>query len=194
MANNGISSIILDIESTALYADLGVVLCMSYESSTQPGVVRTLRTDELNPKDWKRGVRGNDREMVKKANEVIRDHDIVVAHNGRFFDIPFLRTRALVHRLAPLHDMVIVDPVRVARNKLRFQRNTLQRMLDTLGIAEQKTPLDLSVWMDVLHNGNPDAMDTIVEHCEADVRALSGLLPFVRPFIRQFDAGGSHRT
>jgi uncharacterized protein YprB with RNaseH-like and TPR domain len=193
MPNNLVSSIVLDIETTALYADLGVVLCMSYESSEDPGNVHTIRTDELNPKDWKRGVRGNDRELVKQANEVIRDHDIIVAHNGRFFDIPFLRTRAIVHRLSPLHDMVIVDPVRVARSKLRFQRNTLQRMLDTLNIGEKKTPLDLSVWMDLLHNGNPKAMENIVEHCEADVRALSAMLPYVRPFIKQFDAMGSNR-
>jgi uncharacterized protein YprB with RNaseH-like and TPR domain len=190
---NLVSSIVLDIETTALYADLGVVLCMSYESSERPGEIITLRTDELNPKDWKRGIRGNDREIVKRANEVIRDHDIVIAHNGRFFDIPFLRTRAIVHRLAPLHDMVVVDPVRIARSKLRFQRNTLQRILDTLNIAEKKTPLDLSVWMDVLHNGDQGAMNIIVEHCEADVRALSAMLPTVRPFIRQFDSMGSNR-
>lgn len=193
MKQNLVSSIVLDIETTALYADLGVVLCMSYESSEDPGVIHTLRTDELNPKDWKRGVRGNDREIVKRANEVIRDHDIVLAHNGRFFDVPFLRTRAIAHRLAPLHDMVIVDPVRIARNKLRFQRNSLQRILDTLHIGEKKTPLDLSVWMDVLHNGNQAGMDEIVEHCEADVKALSALLPVVRPFIKQFDSMGSHR-
>lgn len=193
MPTNLVSSIVLDIETTALYADLGVVLCMSYESSEEPGVIHTLRTDELNPKDWKRGVRGNDREIVKQANEVIRNHDIIVAHNGRFFDIPFLRTRAIVHRLAPLHDMVIVDPVRVARSKLRFQRNSLQRILDTLHIGEKKTPLDLSVWMDVLHNGNQAGMNEIVEHCEADVRALSAMLPTVRPFIKQFDSMGSNR-
>lgn len=193
MKKNFVNSIVLDIETTGLYADLGVGLCMSYESSDDPGVVHTLRTDELNPKDWKRGVRGNDRELVKRANEVIREHDIVVAHNGRFFDIPFLRTRAIVHRLAPLHDMVVVDPVRIARSKLRFSRNTLQRILDTLRLAEEKTPLDLSVWMDVLHNGTASGMDAIVEHCEADVTALSALLPFVRPFIKQFDSMGSNR-
>lgn len=193
MPNQLVSSIVFDIETTALYADLGVVLCMSYESSEEPGVIRTIRADELASKDWKRGVRGNDREMVKRANEVLRKHDILVAHNGRFFDVPFLRTRAIKWDLAPLNDMVIVDPVRVARSKLRFQSNRLDRMLDTLGIAERKTPLDLSVWMDVLHNGNRTAMNTIVEHCEADVKALSALLPKVRPFIKQFDSMGSNR-
>lgn len=193
MPNNLVSSIVLDIETTGLWADIGVALCMSYESSNDPGVIQTLRTDHLNPKDWKRGIRGNDRELVKRANEVIREHDMVVAHNGRFFDIPFLRTRAIKWGLAPLHDMVIVDPVRVARSKLRFQSNRLERMLDTLGITERKTPLDLSVWMRVLHNGDAEAMDTIVEHCEADVTALSALLPKVRPFIKQFDTMGSNR-
>jgi uncharacterized protein YprB with RNaseH-like and TPR domain len=190
---NFVSSVILDIESTALYADLGVVLCMSYESSEDPGKVHTLRTDRLNPTDWKKGIRGNDREMVKQANEVIRSHDIVIAHNGRFFDVPFLRTRAMVHRLSPLHSMVIVDPVLVARRHLRFERNSLSRLLDTLGLKDKKTPLDLSVWTDVILNGSKEGMDNIVEHCEADVKALSGLLPFVRPFIKQFDMGGSDR-
>src|SRR4051812_15217222 len=132
MPNQLVSSIVFDIETTALYADLGVALCMSWESSTEPGVIQTLRTDELSHKDWKRGVRGNDRELVKQANEVLRQHDILVAHNGRFFDVPFLRTRAIKWGLAPLNDMVIVDPVRVARSKLRFQSNRLDRILDTL--------------------------------------------------------------
>lgn len=188
-----ISSVVLDIETTALDAGYGVVLCMSYESSKEPGVIKTLRTDKLNAKDWKRGIRGNDREVVKQANEVIRNHNVVVAHNGRFFDIPFLRTRAMVHRLAPLHDMVIVDPCRIGRSRFRFGRNSLQRMLDVLKIAERKTPLDLTVWSDVLHNGTPEAMEEIVEHCERDVAALSALTAHVAPFIKQFDSWGSNK-
>jgi len=190
---NTISTIILDIESTALYADLGVALCMSYESSEDPGVVHTLRTDKLNPRDWKRGVRGNDRELVKRCNEVIRNHDIVVAHNGKWFDLPFLRTRALVHGLAPLHEVTIVDPVLIARRKFRFQRNSLARIADTLKLADKKTPLDLSLWADVCLNGNQEGMDLIVEHCEADVRVLSGVLGLVKPFVKQFDNRGSDR-
>jgi len=191
--SNLVSSIVLDIETTALYADLGVVLCMSYESSEDPGQVHTLRIDKTDYRNWNAGRRGVDREMVKAANEVIRKHDIVVAHNGRFFDIPFLRTRAIAHRLAPLNDMVIVDPVRIARSKFRFKRNTLANVLEALGIAEKKTPLNLAVWADVVHNGTKSGLDEIVEHCEADVKALSALLPHVRPFIRQFDTEGSRR-
>jgi uncharacterized protein YprB with RNaseH-like and TPR domain len=186
-----ISTLIIDIETTNLYADSGVVLCACYESSNDPGKVHTLRNDRVNSRDWNAGRRGNDRELVKQTNALVRAHDIVVAHNGKGFDLPFLRTRAMKWHLEPLSEPKLVDPLKVAWNKLRLQRNRLGSISDILGLADKKTPLDMSVWMDAALNGTKASMDLIVEHCEADVRVLSGVLEHVKPFIKIFDDRGS---
>lgn len=186
-----IDSVVFDIESTDLAANIGATLVFSYMSSKDPGVVHTLRIDETDKKTWSRGIRGTDRELVKQANAVLRSHQIGAAHYGTRFDLPYLRTRALIQGLAPLHDMVIVDPWAVARRKFKFHNNRLDSIAKALGSEHRKTPLDLEVWRAAKMDGDRAAMDLIVEHCEADVRVLNDVLQAVKPFIRIFDAKGS---
>jgi uncharacterized protein YprB with RNaseH-like and TPR domain len=185
-----ISTLILDLETTDLEADRGVILCASYESSTEPGKVRTIRQDETNPR-WSEGIRGDDKELVKQVCKLVRDHDIIVAHNGNRFDIPMLRTRALRWRLSPLREVKLVDPCSIAYRKFKLRSNSLGRIADYVGIADRKTPLDMSVWADVMLNGSKSGMNKIVEHCEADIRVLRGILDFVKPFVKVFDDRGS---
>lgn len=186
-----ISTLIFDLETSDLQADRGVILCASYESSEEPRKIRTIRQDDrrVNP-NWDKS-RGNDREIVRRMSDVIRAHDVIVAHNGTRFDLPYLRTRALAWGLPPLLEVKIVDPCTIAWRKFKLRSNSLGVVADHLGIRDKKTPLDMSLWMDATLNGNRKAMDNIVEHCEADIRVLRGVLRGVRPFIRQLDDRGS---
>lgn len=186
-----ISTLILDLETTDLAADRGVMLCASYESSKEPGKVRTLRNDVVNKAGWVKGQRGDDKEIVKQVCHIVRSHDVIVAHNGHRFDLPFLRTRALRWGLKPLKEPKMVDPLQIAWRKFRLRSNRLGAISDLLGIEDKKTPLDLSVWADAMLNGSKKAMDLIVEHCEADIRVLSGVLQHVKPFIKVLDDRGS---
>lgn len=185
-----ISTLVIDIETTDLAADRGVVLCVCYESSKHPGEICTLRNDEIS-KGWKKGRRGDDKEIVRRTNTVIREHDVVVAHNGQRFDLPFLRTRAMRWGLPALEEPKIVDPLAILWRKHRLRSNRLGALSDILGLSDKKTPLDLSVWADAMLNGSKSAMDLIVEHCEADVRVLSGVLPHVTPYVKVLDHKGS---
>src|SRR5690606_33468630 len=116
------------------------------------------------------------RELVKRLCKLIREHDIVVAHNGSRFDIPMLRTRALRWGLRPLREVKLVDPCSIAYRKFKLRSNSLGRIADYVGIKDRKTPLDMSVWADAMLNGSKRAMNLIVKHCEADIRVLSGVL------------------
>jgi uncharacterized protein YprB with RNaseH-like and TPR domain len=185
-----ISTLILDLETTDLDADRAAILCASYESSDAPGKVKTIRQDHTNPR-WSKGIRGDDKELVKQVCKLVRSHDIVVAHNGTRFDIPMLRTRALRWGLAPLKEVKLVDPCSIAWRKFKLRSNSLGRVADFLGIKDKKTPLDMSVWADVMLNGDAAGMNLIVKHCEADIRVLSGVLGFVKGFVKVFDDRGS---
>lgn len=186
-----ISTLVLDIETTDLSADRGVILCACYESSNKPGVVETLRNDEINARDWNRGIRGNDKELVKRLRKLIHSHDVIVAHNGHKFDLPFIRTRGLRWKLKPLKEPKTVDPLQIAWRKFRLRSNSLGAISSYLGIRDRKTPLDLAVWARAMLNGDRKAMDLIVKHCVADIKVLSGVLPHVKPFIKVFDDRGS---
>lgn len=184
-----LSTVLLDLETSDLDADRGVILCASYESSKEPGKVRTIRQDKTNPK-WKTD-RSDDRELVVQVCKVIRDHDVLVGHNSARFDVPMLRTRALRWGLKPLKDVKQIDPCQIAWRKFKLKSNSLGRIADFIGVADKKTPLDMSVWAEATLAGSKKAMDLIVAHCEADIRVLSGVFNMVKPFCKLIDDRGS---
>lgn len=184
-----ISTAIFDLETSDLTGDKGIVLCGCIKSSTTKKMI-TIRTDETNPK-WDEGKRGNDKESVKQICEVLADHDVLVAHNGTRFDVPFLRTRLARWGMKRFPDIKIIDPLSIAWRKLRMTRNSLGNIADHIGVSDKKTPLDMSVWMDAVLNGSRGAMNKIVEHCIADVVVLEGVLDLVRPYVKVLDDRGS---
>jgi hypothetical protein len=102
-----------------------------------------------------------------------------------------LRTRALRWGLAPLKEVKNVDPCSIAWRKFKLRSNRLGAIADFVGIEDKKTPLDMSLWADVMLNGSAKGKDKIVEHCEADIRVLRGVLDFVKPFVKLIDDRGS---
>lgn len=185
-----LTTLVLDLETTDLDADRAVILCASYMSSKEPGKIRTIRQDETNP-EWKNGRRGDDKELVKQVCQLIREHDVVVAHNGSRFDLPMLRTRALRWKLKPLKEVKNIDPCSIAYRKFKLKSNRLDRIADYVGIEAEKTPVRMSTWADAMLNGDKRAMNYIVEHCERDIEVLAAVFEVVKPFCKLIDERGS---
>jgi uncharacterized protein YprB with RNaseH-like and TPR domain len=184
-----ISTAVVDLETTDLSGDRGIILCGCIKSSEQSGII-TIRSDETNPR-WDEGRRGDDRATTRQLARILASHDVIVAHNGGNFDIPFLRTRMLRWHLPRLPDLKLIDPCLIAFRKFRLRNNSLATILDHLGLKDRKTPLDFAVWADAMHNGSRKAMDKIVNHCIQDVKALDGVLQMVKPYVKVLDDRGS---
>jgi len=184
-----ISTAVFDLETSALEGDKGIILCACIKSSEAKGI-QIIRTDETSS-GWAKGLRGDDKETCKQVAAELSKHDVIVAHNGSRFDVPFLRTRLLRWRLPRLPDIKLVDPCSISYRKLRLRNNSLNVVLDHLGLKDRKTPLDMSVWADAVQNGSKKAMDLIVEHCIMDVKVLDGVLNVMKPYIKILDDRGS---
>jgi hypothetical protein len=101
--------------------------------------LRVFRGDQYST--WARR-RSLDRFLVQDICAELLKYDIWCAHNGRYFDVPFLRTRLARWQLPPLPTRKLIDPLLLARNKFRMSYNSLEslaRMLNrrspTLGRA-----------------------------------------------------------
>lgn len=184
-----ISTAIFDLETSDLSADRGIILCGVVKSSIG-NKMHIIRSDETNV-HWGKGKRGDDSKTVMMITELLEKHDVVVAHNGTRFDLPFLRTRALRWGQKAIKDIKIVDPLSIAWRKFRLGSNRLGSLQDYFGVGVKKTPLDFSLWMRAINDGDRDAMDQIVHHCIMDVKVLEGVLKVVRPHIKVLDDRGS---
>jgi len=130
---------------------------------------------------------------VSDLLEALEDIDVVVAHNGVGFDLPFLRTRSIVNGLPPVNPIKILDPCRLARKQFRFSGNSLASIAQALETDHQKMPLAPQFWARAISDGDQEAMDMIVERCVSDVEVLEEITFRVRGFVRSIDVLGSWR-
>lgn len=174
-----------DLECSSLNADFGIVLCGVIKP--QDGEPVIFRGDDY--KTWKRK-RSEDWGVVQDIIRELGKYDLLCAHNGLKFDIPYLRTRAMRWMLPPLQAPKLIDPVLIARRNLRMGYNGLERLADFLG-CNTKTPVEGATWMQASLDGDREAMDEIVAHCIEDVNMLEQILQAVKGYCRQYDNKGS---
>jgi uncharacterized protein YprB with RNaseH-like and TPR domain len=106
-------------------------------------------------------------EFIKVANQA----DELIGHNGDKFDLPWIRTRCLLHEIEMFPNYTTVDTLKIARNKFRFNSNRLNYIAQYLGIG-QKIKTEFNLWKDIVLNKDADAMDKMIKYCKKDVVLL----------------------
>jgi uncharacterized protein YprB with RNaseH-like and TPR domain len=183
---NQISCCCFDLETSNLSADFGVILCGVVKPAH--GRPKVFRGDEYNRR-WK-AMRSDDSDLVKAIVAELAKYDIWVAHNGARFDVPFLRTRLAKWGLEPLPSKKLVDPVQLARNKLRMSFNSLEAIARFLGFTS-KTQVKGDLWLQAALDGSSEALDYIVDHCVRDVLVLEKVVGVLKGYSTQFNTWGS---
>lgn len=178
-----------DIETSHLCADFGIVLCACVKPDGKPPII--FRGDKL-VEGWKTK-RSDDSKLVKAIADELEKYEVWVAHNGRRFDIPFLNTRLLRGGHKPLNiPKVLVDPVELARNKMRMTYNGLDQLAQMLGV-NSKTIVEPDKWLAATLDGNVQALNYIVEHCKQDVVTLELVTDKLKTLSSGFNNWGSGR-
>lgn len=110
------------------------------------------------------------------------------SHNCRF-DIPYLRTRAVMHdRDTALGfprqgELIHTDTWLIARSKFKFHSNRQNIIAETLFNETIKTRIDHRAWRRALQ-GNTAAIRESLDHCEKDVVELQENFEAMLPFYK----------
>lgn len=113
----------------------------------------------------------SDKVIVEEMFPVLAEADEIVYQNGDRFDLPWLRTRGLLHGLSPLPNYKTFDTLKVLRQKFYFNSNRLDYVAKMLGLGG-KIKTEFNLWKDVVLDKNPEALTKMVEYCEHDVVLL----------------------
>lgn len=181
-----ITSACFDLETTSLNANFGIILCGVVKPAG--GKPKVFRADRLN-EDWSTK-RSDDSKITLALAKELSKYDILIAHNGANFDIPYLRTRLAYWKLGSFPKKKLLDPYRIARNQFRMSSNSLSSLSDFLTKSE-KTPVSGQVWVKAFMDGCKKSMDYIVDHCIKDVDMLEQLVDFLKDYSTVFDGRGS---
>lgn len=131
--------------------------------------------------DYKKGNK-RDKQMLAEFSKVYAAADAVVAHNGDNFDIKWLKTRILYHKLPPLAETTQIDTLKEYRKNFKFNSNRLDYVAKFLG-QEGKNPMSFEDWKLVM-KGNAAATRKMVKYCKKDVELLADLYERTRPYLK----------
>jgi DNA polymerase elongation subunit (family B) len=117
---------------------------------------------------WKDGC---DKKMLEKFVKVAKQASEIVGHNSDRFDIKWVRTRCLFHRIPLFPSWKPVDTLKMSRGGFLFNSNRLDYIGQFLGVGQKMETGGFGLWKEVL-KGNKEALKTMVVYCQEDVRLL----------------------
>lgn len=168
----------LDIETSNLKANFGIVLCWCILADDG-----TLYEDYMTKKDVMSGI--EDARVVETCIATMLEFNRVVGHYSTYFDIPFIRTRALIHgiKFPGQGELYHTDTWKMAKKSLCLHSNRQDVIAESLYGKTVKTRISHPDWRKAML-GDAKAMAEVVDHCEKDVEDLKKnyetLLPFVK--------------
>jgi len=197
------------------------ILTLDLETSPILGYVWALRDQNLSPEqiveDWSvlcycarwlgesKIIRGHcggrgkgwvrdDRRLMRELWDLLDEADIVVAQNGKKFDIKMINGRMIQQGMKPYSPIRIIDTLLNSRDRFRFPTHKLayqSRVLtDTPKSDHRKFP-GWELWMEVLAD-NPAAWREMLAYCEIDVLACEKVYLEQRPWIRRHPNLGAY--
>lgn len=115
--------------------------------------------------------RNDDKAMLSDFVKIIGQADEVIAHNGDRFDLPWIRTRCLFHRIPIEAQLPSVDTLKQARRGFNFPSNRLDYLGQYMGLGGKRKTSGFDLWKQVYH-GDRSALRQMVDYCKRDVELL----------------------
>lgn len=123
----------------------------------------------------------DDSRIVKELWKAFNDADIIIAHNGKAFDIPRMNTRFILNGLVPPTPYQVVDTLCVAKKQFGFTSNKLQALATYFGL-DGKLDTDFKLWKDCM-DGDEEALQYMFDYNKQDVKVLEEVYLKLLPFI-----------
>jgi uncharacterized protein YprB with RNaseH-like and TPR domain len=124
----------------------------------------------------------NDKKLLETFIKIANEADELVGHNGDRFDLPWIRTRCLLHKIPVFPNYVTIDTLKHARSKFRFNSNKLDYIAKFLGLGG-KIHTSYELWKNIVLNKDSKALQEMVTYCEQDVNLLEKVYNALSPYI-----------
>lgn len=150
----------------------GYIMSFAYKFLGDKGV-RSYSLDDF---------KGNKKKLVDKLWEVMNDSDIIVAHNGKAFDIKWANRAFIKYGLTPPSPYKVVDTLTEARSRFKFNSNRLNDLGKYLGLGEKFETGGFPLWKKCMA-GDKKAYKKMVKYNKQDVVLLEKVYLKLRPFM-----------
>lgn len=123
----------------------------------------------------------DDYHVVKTLHDILSEADAIIAHNGDRFDIKKFNTRAIIHGLDPLPELIQIDTLKMARKKFNFTSNRLDALGEFLGVG-RKVDTPKGLWRQCTEGDIP-SLKMMVKYNKGDITLLSDVFDILKPWL-----------
>lgn len=124
-------------------ADINSILCFGYQIHGQKA--KNVSVWDF-PVRYKKSL-NDDYEVCKFAYEILKDADAIVTHNGKGFDLPFLKTRLKKNGLPALPPNIVhLDTKEIAARNYFLFSNKLSDVAEFLGVGAKISTAGKKLW------------------------------------------------
>jgi DNA polymerase elongation subunit (family B) len=127
------------------------------------------------------------KEMLTETLKLLEECDAAISKNGARFDIPWIRTELLKHKIGVMPKLTHIDLEKAARAYFRFHSNKLEYIVKYLDIGRKVENEGFGLWRKVME-GDPKARKRMVTYCKGDVIITERLYNEMGPHIENHPA------
>jgi DNA polymerase elongation subunit (family B) len=186
--NSTFKRLYLDIETSpniGFFWQAGYKLNIPHDNIIQERAIicvcyKWAHEKEVHSLEWKKG---NDKQLLIQLVKIMNEADEIVGQNSDNFDMKWLRTRCLFHKIPMQPEYNQVDTYKLAKKYFRFNSNKLDYMSSFLGHGN-KMSTGYSLWKDIVLDNSAKAMALMVKYCKRDIllteKVHQNMIPFVK--------------
>ena len=134
----------------------------------------TLTKDEV--------LNGDDKRICISLWKLVNEADVIVAHNARHADIPWMNSRFILNNLPPTKPYITIDTLEIARKQFGFSSNKLDALAGYFNIPH-KLHTDFTLWKECME-GNQESLNYMLEYNMNDVKILEEVYLKLAPWIK----------
>lgn len=128
----------------------------------------------------------DDSELVEATISFLEEADVIIAHNGKKFDIKKINAYAILNGLKPPSPFRQIDTLLEAKKHFLFERNTLSYIADALDCSpklKHEKFQGFELWKQCIA-GNNEAWEEMKMYNIEDVNVLEEVYLKMRPYIK----------
>lgn len=126
----------------------------------------------------------NDERITRSLWQFINEADIVIAHNGKKFDVKRVNTRFLFHGLNPPLPYRVIDTLEAVKRTFAISSNRMDYINRFLHLERKMETGGAQLWVKCL-KGDPDSLRLMGEYNQQDVIALEQMYLRILAWIPQ---------
>lgn len=124
-----------------------------------------------------------DKKMLEKFIKEMDKADEVVTHNGKRFDTPWIRTRALFHNIPMRHTYNEIDTYKLCKKYLNLPSNALKEVCKYYGLEAKKDAGGIQTWIDVIYKKDEKALKHLLYYGDGDINSLEDVFNKLKPYV-----------